>query len=72
MDALFTKVVKCKDRTYFIDVREAKNKSRYLSITESKRSASEEGKFDKHTINVFKEQLDPFQEALAEAVEAAR
>ena len=36
MDALFTRTTKSGKTTYFIDVKEAKNKSKYLTITESK------------------------------------
>ena len=36
MDSLFSKTVKAGDRTYFIDVKEAKNKAKYLTIAESK------------------------------------
>ncbi len=49
-------------RTYFLDVREAKNGSKYLVLTESKRNP--EGKFDKQKIMIFKDQFPQILEAI--------
>jgi hypothetical protein len=70
MDALFSKSVKAKDRTYFIDVKEAKNKSKYLTIAETKPSRDKEGekKFSRSSVMVFDNQLENFHEALEEAI----
>ncbi|HEV8539108.1 MAG TPA: DUF3276 family protein [Bacteroidota bacterium] len=68
MDALFSKSLKAGDRTYFIDVKEAKNKSKYLSIVESKPSKDGEKKFSRSSIMVFENQAENFRDALDEAL----
>ncbi len=67
MDALFSKSIKAGDRTYFVDVKEAKNKSKYLTICESKRSKEDEKKFSRSSVMVFESQADKFREAIEEA-----
>lgn len=59
------KIVKCSTMTLFLDTYEAKNKSKYLKITESR--------FDKNTkqskrssIFLFKEDLDKLKKTLEE------
>ena len=68
MDALFSKSIKAGDRTYFIDVKEAKNKSKYLTIAESKPSKNGDKKFSRSSIMVFDNKITEFQDALTEAV----
>ena len=68
MDALFSKTLKAKDRTYFIDVKEAKNKSKYLTIAESKRAKEGEKKFTRSSVMVFDNQMEQFRDALQEAM----
>jgi hypothetical protein len=68
MDALFSKTIKASDRTYFIDVKEAKNKSRYLTIAESKKAKEGEKKFTKSIVMVFDNQIEKFNNALTEAL----
>lgn len=68
MDALFSKSLKAGDRTYFIDVKEAKNKSKYLSIAETKPSKDGEKKFSRSSIMVFDNQIENFRDALDEAM----
>jgi 3-hydroxymyristoyl/3-hydroxydecanoyl-(acyl carrier protein) dehydratase len=67
MDALFSKSVKAGDRTYFIDVKEAKNKAKYLTIAESKPSKNGDKKFSRSSVMVFDSKVAEFQEALVEA-----
>ena len=67
MDALFSKSIKAGDRTYFVDVKEAKNKSKYLTIAESKRSKEDEKKFNRSSVMVFESQAEKFHEAIEEA-----
>ena len=67
MDAIFSKSLKAGDRTYFIDVKEAKNKSRYLTITETKPSKDGEKKFTRTSVMVFDNQVQNFRDALQEA-----
>ncbi|MCU0640854.1 MAG: PUR family DNA/RNA-binding protein [Candidatus Margulisbacteria bacterium] len=62
---LFTKTVKAGKRTYFIGVKEASNKNKYVTLTESK--LVEDNKFDRFTIMVFQDKLADFAGAFAEA-----
>ena len=68
MDPLFSKTIKAGDRTYFIDVKEAKNKSKYLTIAESKPSKEGEKKFTRSSVMVFDNQVGKLREALDEAM----
>lgn len=68
MDALFSKTLKAKDRTYFIDVKEAKNKAKYLTIAESKRAKEGEKKFTRSSVMIFDNQMEQFRDALQEAM----
>lgn len=63
-NALFSTMVRAGKATYFVDVREAKNGNRYLSISET-RLEGEERK--RTTLRVFGESIDPFRQAIAEA-----
>ncbi len=49
-------------RTYFIDVKEAKNGKKYLVFTESKKN--DEGKFDKQRIMVFSDHFKAVYDAM--------
>lgn len=62
--ALFSKTLVTKSCSYFFDVRQAKNNSKYLMITESK--ASKEGKKYRATVMVFENNLKEFMAALSE------
>jgi len=68
MDALFSKIIKAGDRTYFIDVKEAKNKSKYITIAESRLSREGEKKFTRSSVMVFDKQAAKLREALDEAM----
>ena len=68
MDALFSRAIKAKDRTYFIDVKEAKNKSKYITIAETKPSKEGEKKFSRSSVMIFDNQIAGFREAFDEAV----
>jgi hypothetical protein len=70
MDALFSKTIKAGDRTYFIDVKEAKNKSKYLTIAESKLAKEGDKKFSRTSVMVFDNQVEKFREAIDEAMKA--
>lgn len=67
MDSLFTKTIKSGKTTYFIDVKEAKNKSKYLTISESKPSTKSESKYMRRSIIIFDNTAKRFREALDEA-----
>jgi len=68
MDPLFSKTIKAGDRTYFIDVKEAKNKSKYLTISESKLAKEGEKKFTRSSVMVFDKQVEKLRDALEEAI----
>jgi hypothetical protein len=70
MDPLFSKTVKSGKTTYFVDVREAKNKSKYLTITESKlKDNAQEGekKFIQKKLIIFDNSIEKLRTALDEA-----
>lgn len=62
---LFTRTVKAGKRTYFISVKEASNKNKYLTLTESK--LVDDNKFERFRIMVFQDKLGDFASAFAEA-----
>jgi hypothetical protein len=53
-------------RTYFFNVKENRQGDVFLNIVESKKSG--DSAFERHSILVFKEDMDPFLKALEEAV----
>lgn len=72
-DEIFTKRVRAGKRTYFFDVKSTKSeKDFYITITESKRVAGDEEKYEKHKIFLYKEDFDKFAEALQETVTHVR
>jgi hypothetical protein len=64
----FTRKMKTGKITYFIDVKEAKNASRYLSITESQPSKEDPSKFSRRSITVFNNAANDFVGAVEEAI----
>lgn len=66
--AVFTRLVKAGKRTYFFDVKATRNGDFYLTVTESKKRFSDDGRFtfEKHKIFVYREDFDKFTEALRE------
>jgi hypothetical protein len=69
MDSLFSKMVKSGKITYFMDVREAKNNTKYLTVTASQPSKDEPKKFMKNSINVFSNSAEEFVDAVKKAKE---
>ena len=67
MEGLYSKIIKAGDRTYFVDVREAKNNSRYLTISETRPSKDGEKKFSRITLRIFPDHLGEIRDALNEA-----
>ena len=67
---IHSKVVRAGKRTYFFDVKSTRNDEYYLTITESKKRYSEQGKFhfEKHKIFLYKEDFDKFAQSLEEVV----
>ncbi|MBN2380513.1 DUF3276 family protein [candidate division WOR-3 bacterium] len=66
--ALFTEKVSCRGRTYFFDVKEASTGTKYLVISESRRT--DDGKYSKNRIMVFENNLEAFSEAFTKALKA--
>lgn len=63
-NALYSSMLKSGKNTYFIDLKEAKNGSRYLAISET-RIDGEERK--RSTVRIFGEAIPQFQKAIEEA-----
>ncbi len=68
VDSIFSKMVKSGKITYYFDVKEAKNKSKYLTITLSQPSKEDPKKLSRRSINVFGNAADDFGKALEEAI----
>ncbi len=71
MSDFYSKMVKAGRITYFFDVKEAKNKSKYLTITASQPSidANSDKKFVKRSIRVFSDSADEFGSTVREAIQ---
>lgn len=67
-NSIYSTMVRSGKTTYFVDVREAKNGNKYLSICESKLSGDEK---KRTTVRVFGETIDQFRQAVDEAASAA-
>ncbi|HTX99155.1 MAG TPA: DUF3276 family protein [Bacteroidota bacterium] len=67
--ALYSTMVRSGRTTYFVDVREAKNGNRYISISESK--VDNDDKRTRSTVRVFGETVEQFRQAVDEAAVAA-
>jgi hypothetical protein len=69
MDALFSKTVKAGKTTYFVDVKEAKNKNKYISIAESSPARDgDEKKFTRKSIVIFDNAAEQIRDAFVEAL----
>ncbi len=68
-DALYTTMVRSGRTTFFVDVKEAKNGSKYLSISENKINA--EQKKERITVRVFGDSIEQFKQAINDAAAAA-
>lgn len=67
---VYSKVVRAGKRTYFFDVKSTKGNDLYLTITESKKVVTNDGResFQKHKLFLYKEDFDKFQEGLDEVL----
>jgi hypothetical protein len=63
-NAIYSTMVRAGKTTYFVDVREAKNGSKYLSITENRLNGEEK---KRSTVRIFDNQLEQFRQAIDEA-----
>lgn len=62
---LDSKILKCPNKTIFFDTYEAKNKNKYLKITES-RFNKETKQSVRYSIILFKEDIKGFKKTLEE------
>ncbi len=69
-EEIFSKAVRAGKRTYFFDVKSTKGNDYYLTITESKKRFSDDGKFfyEKHKLFLYKEDFEKFAEGLTEVI----
>jgi hypothetical protein len=67
--AIFSTMIRSGRTTYFVDVREAKNGKRYLSISENSLDGEQR---KRTTLRVFSEAIEPFRQAIDEASAAAQ
>ncbi len=67
---IHSKVIRAGKRTYFFDVKSTRNDEYYLTITESKKKFSENGKFhyEKHKLFLYQEDFEKFSESLEEVL----
>ncbi len=63
-NAVYSTMVRSGRTTYFIDVKEAKNGNKYLSITESRIDGDEK---KQTTLRVFGDTVEEFRKAIDDA-----
>ena len=68
-NAIYATMIRAGKTTYFIDVREARNGSKYLMISEQHMSGDE---VKRTTLRVFAETVEAFHLAIDEATTVAR
>jgi hypothetical protein len=73
-EEVFSKAVRAGKRTYFFDVKATRRNDYYLTVTESKKRLTKEGKqfYEKHKIFLYREDFDKFLEGLNEAFQFIR
>ena len=68
--ALHSANLKAGSKTYFFDIKAAKNGNKYLTITDS--SIGKDGQKFRNTVTVFQDQLQNFNQAIQEISEKAK
>ncbi len=68
-EAIFTKAIKTKGKTYFLDVKEASNGNKYLTICETRKV---DGEWQRNRILVFDSDIPAFFQGLKEAAPSLR
>jgi hypothetical protein len=69
-NSIYSTMVRAGRTTFFIDIREAKNGAKYLSISETRIDADE--KKSRSTVRVFGEAIEQFKQAIDEACVSAQ
>lgn len=64
--SLFSEIVKAKSKTYFLDVKEAKNQAKYLAITEA---SIKDGQKQRKTVMVFVDAVEEFSKKVCSLAE---
>lgn len=67
-NSVYSTMVRAGRSTYFVDIREAKNGHKYLSISESQLNGEQR---KRSTIRVFGDAISQFRQAVDEAAAAA-
>lgn len=69
-DEIYSKAVRAGKRTYFFDVKATRGDDYYLTITESKKKFTDDGKFhfEKHKLFLYKEDFEKFSNGLEEVI----
>ena len=67
MDQLFNKIIKSGNNTYSLDVKEAKNQSKYLAISSTMPSKDDPQQMVTRSVLVFNNAIDNFVSTLKEA-----
>tara|TARA_B100000401_G_C52780506_1_gene708019 strand:- start:167 stop:433 length:267 start_codon:yes stop_codon:yes gene_type:complete len=67
---IYSNAVRAGRRTYFFDVKATRGNDLYLTLTESKKSTSEDGyeNYQKHKIFLYKEDFEKFKEGFEDAL----
>ena len=69
-NAIYSTMIRAGRVTFFIDVKEAKNGAKYISISEHRIDTNE--KKQRSTIRVFGESIESFKQAVDEAASSAQ
>lgn len=71
---MFSKTLKAGQRIYYVDVKRNRKQELYLSITESKRTMSNNAEmpqlsYEKHKVFIYAEDFQSFLDSLTEAMD---
>ena len=69
-DDVYSKAIRAGKRTYFFDVKATRANDLYLTITESKKRFTDDGKrfYEKHKLFLYKEDFDKFIDGLQDTI----
>ncbi len=65
--AKYTETLKTKNRTYYLDLKEASNGNNYLQVAESRKNQA--GAYETVRLSIFQEDVPEFAAAMARLVE---
>lgn len=63
-EAIFSKMIKTRSRTYFLDVKESSTGNKYLTISETRKV---DGEWQRNRIMIFDDNIPAFFQGLKEA-----